>query len=93
MVHRTFLKPHKKAPLADRILTTKVAAHTLTRNGAMEKSKKPSLADRKQTAEAAVLSFTRNGAVKDRESPGKRKGELQWLGIDRIVQVVIKSLP
>jgi hypothetical protein len=32
---------NKKAPLADRILTTKVAAHTLTRNGAIEKSKKP----------------------------------------------------
>jgi len=50
--------------------------------GEIEQAKKPPLADRKHTAKAAVLSYTRNGAVKDRESPGKRKGELQMMDID-----------
>jgi len=39
MVHRTFLKPHKKTPLADRTLSTEVAAHTLTRNEANKDTK------------------------------------------------------
>jgi len=36
MVHRTFLKPHKKTPLADRILTDKSVVNALTRNRAVK---------------------------------------------------------